>query len=702
MRSRAVATLLFLAGLACTALGALLRDGSQGILDADAFAERTVQSLHDPRVGALVADRITDAVLREKPDLTAVRPIIQATAAGLVGSQAFGRVLASALREAHDSALSEAGRGILVSLPDVGVLVRSALASLNPELASRVPSRLMTLAAHLEPGPGMARLGTALRAVRLLGAFSTGLLLLGPLLLAGAVALARDRRRALVRTGVGLLGAALLLVALLPAGRLVAATIARSDLEHGAILGLWRSYFGGLTRWGMTIGGIGLVLASAGTSLLEAADPIAHARRALAALATVPAQPSRRATRALVLLALGFATAASPRDAAVVLLTLAGLGVAYVGLRELFREILGAAPEIERAAVVARSAAWGNRLAVVVAIALPLGIGAVVLQRQGQRKPVSTTVTACNGAPELCDRTLDRVAFPATHNSMANEDMPGWLFPEHEAGIPRQLEEGIRALLIDVHAGIPTEGEVLTNLDVEGRSREKIAQVIGDKAVAAALRIRERLAGKAGGAWEPFLCHGYCETGHFPLVPALEGIRDFLVANPDEVVLMVIEDYIPAERIAEAFERSRLAEFVYHGPQGPPWPTLRELITGGGRVVVFLESGAPGVPWLLPAFASIQETPYTFHTPAEFSCRPNRGGSSGSLFQINHWIETEPAPLPSNAAIANSYDFLLDRARTCSQERGHPVNVLAVDFYRTGDLLRVVRALNGLDSPPGG
>jgi hypothetical protein len=98
-----------------------------------------------------------------------------------------------------------------------------------------------------------------------------------------------------------------------------------------------------------------------------------------------------------------------------------------------------------------------------------------------------------------------------------------------------------------------------------------------------------------------------------------------------------------------------------------------------------------------PAFETIQETPYTFHTPAEFSCVANRGGTAGSLFQINHWIETTPMPKPSNAAVVNAYDSLLGRARECEKERRKLPNIIAVDFYRTGDLFRVVNTLNGLD-----
>jgi hypothetical protein len=116
----------------------------------------------------------------------------------------------------------------------------------------------------------------------------------------------------------------------------------------------------------------------------------------------------------------------------------------------------------------------------------------------------------------------------------------------------------------------------------------------------------------------------------------------------------------------------------------------------GQRVVAFLESGNPGVDWLHPAFDAIQETPFRFLKPSQFSCAPHRGGTAGSLFQLNHWIETAPTPRPSNAAIVNAHDFLLERARACERERLHLPNIVAVDFYKTGDLMGVTRALNSL------
>lgn len=98
-------------GVVLTALGALATDASRGILNGEQMADRTAAGLNDPRVAAFVADRLTNAVVAEKPDLVAFRPIIAATAGGLVETAPFRAIVRSAVRAAHRSAVStrEAG-----------------------------------------------------------------------------------------------------------------------------------------------------------------------------------------------------------------------------------------------------------------------------------------------------------------------------------------------------------------------------------------------------------------------------------------------------------------------------------------------------------------------------------------------------------------------------------------------------------------
>jgi hypothetical protein len=145
---------------------------------------------------------------------------------------------------------------------------------------------------------------------------------------------------------------------------------------------------------------------------------------------------------------------------------------------------------------------------------------------------------------------------------------------------------------------------------------------------------------------------------------------------------------------------------AYRGPTTGRWPTLREMIDRNQRVVLLAEEKAGAAPWYHPAYEAItQETPYSFSRPAQLTdpstlgatCRPNRGPAEGApMFLVNHWITTDPAPRPSNAADVNAYEPLLRRLRECRRIRDHIPNLVAVDFYRQGDLLRAVDALNGV------
>ena len=381
---------------------------------------------------------------------------------------------------------------------------------------------------------------------------------------------------------------------------------------------------------------------------------------------------------------------------------LAGAVGTFIGLRECFAAALQTIQEIERplpgaAGRKPRGGGWSRAQITIVGSLVIAIVAAVVIGmvRHSNAPPEATAITACNGSAELCDRRLDQVVFPTTHNSMGAADIPGWMFPEQEKNIREQLEDGVRGFLIDAHYGIPMGEHVKTIMDNEQAAMAKYEAALGKEGMAAALRIRDRLVGGDERQRAVYMAHGFCELGAQPLTEVLGQVRDFMVANPGEIILIVIQDEgVAPQDIAQCFEESGLIDFVYRGPVRTPWPTLRQMAESDQRVVVMAENDTTGVPWYHPAFDVMQETPYTFHDTTQFSELPNRGGTSGSLLLMNHWIETTPMPKPSNAAVVNRYDFLMTRALRLKQSRGRVPNLVAVDFYATGDLMRVVRTLN--------
>ena len=185
----------------------------------------------------------------------------------------------------------------------------------------------------------------------------------------------------------------------------------------------------------------------------------------------------------------------------------------------------------------------------------------------------------------------------------------------------------------------------------------------------------------------------------------LADIREFLVANPGEVLVVVNQDAITPEDFVGAVRDAGLERFAYRGPVAGRWWTLRQMVDSGQRVLFLAENRGGAAPWYHPAYEAIlQETPFAFGRPAQLTdpaglsatCRPNRGPASAPLFLVNHWITTDPVPRPSNADRVNAYRPLMARLRECERLRGRMANLVAVDFARRGDLLRAVDTLNGV------
>src|SRR5262245_36976541 len=198
--TRALAVL----GVVALTAGALLGSLWRGLFDSDAFAARLAGSLSDRRVSAYVAEAITDAVVRQQPDLVAVRPLLLSAANGVAGSDAFARVARVAARQAHARLFSRGGRNLLLSVPDVDVILRGALASASPTLASHIPPRLSTLVANLGGSPAsrfildLWQLGRTIAWVAGVAAAA------GLALIVAGIALAPRRMRALRRASLDL------------------------------------------------------------------------------------------------------------------------------------------------------------------------------------------------------------------------------------------------------------------------------------------------------------------------------------------------------------------------------------------------------------------------------------------------------------------------------------------------------------------
>jgi hypothetical protein len=272
---------------------------------------------------------------------------------------------------------------------------------------------------------------------------------------------------------------------------------------------------------------------------------------------------------------------------------------------------------------------------------------------------------ACNGAPELCDRPFNEIAYPATHNAMSALE-EGFARSDQRFGIARQLADGIRAL----------------ELDVWYHQAE-------------------------GGARELYLCHGgACSPGKRKLSEGLADIAAFLETNPHDVVTLLFEDHVPGADVLAALEAAGLRGQTHDHVLGAPWPTLRELISAGTRVVTLYENqGGTTQPY--PAGYQVTwdyawDTTWEFTQPGDFDdpegsdCAVYRGQGTNGLFILNHMLDTGDRA-EEFARTVNLESSLLTRARKCQLKAGHIPNFVKVDYYDVGEVFSAIRKLNGLD-----
>jgi amino acid transporter len=663
------------------------------LVDQDAFGQRVASALEDEDVRTVIGARVVDRVAQNvTPEVLAVRPLVSSAVGALAGAPAFQRVFARALSSAHGSLV--AGQSRFVLDLDIGDgLVRESIRSVSPRAADAIPPTVELKVIELSPGNFVVR---AARASRDLADWWWTLVIATLLSGAACAALAGGARRAITRLGTAAAVAGLLVAALVTAlglfvvSRAAGATGLEDETERAAVGALWDALFADLRTTALLVALAGVVVTAFAAGSLTR-DRLTAAGGDVRRLARSPARAARMG-RAVILVAVGAGLLLEPGLTAQALLAAAGVVLVLMGVAELAgrtpRESPAEAPGTRTALVVTVTVGVVLALAVV-AVALVLPAPPAVSVDSVRPGP------GCNGSPALCDRRLNEVVFPATHNSYAASDEPGWFFANQRYGIARQLRDGIRAFLIDIHYGAPDpeSGVVRTDLRAEGSSRNKVKKELSPQA----LRAADRLVGRAGvgrptGERRAYLCHTLCELGSEALDEQFELFRRFLAANPNEVVILFIEPYVPVGEIERALDRTGLLSQAAELDRDQPLPTLGQLILEKTRLVVMTEEGGGARPWYLDGFSFVQDTPLGATRPSQFRCRRYRGNADSPVYLVNHWIPPFPPSVRRNERIGGG--FLRRRLSHCERRRGLLPNLVAVDFHERSGVVEVTDALN--------
>jgi hypothetical protein len=696
MRRAAALTMVVIAAV-LSAAAAIAWYADDTLVDDQELATRLTSSLDDGDVRSIVADQVVTGLTSSAvPDALVVRPLIVPLVARVADAPVFRRTVHRAIASRH-RALVRGDTTFSVQLPLGDGALFEGLRRVAPRVARRIPADLSVPVLRLDPK------GFELTAAHVLASFAGWrwpLLVAGALAALGAAVLAGGVRAALIHVGLAIAGGGLLAAAIVAGlGEFVAAHVAHAldldeDTERDAFGAVWGALMGDLRSTALIAALGGALVAAIASVTLPAVDPHAGWRRARRA-ATSPT-PFGRSVRGALLIAVGAAIVIEPALLGRAAVAAGGVLIVVVGLAQLSAIHAPSREAVPGPAERSRPRPWAPAAAVVLVVALAGVAMALVLPGpHAAAVPVAGEPGGCNGLRAMCGRRLDQVVFAATHNAYAAADEPGWLFASQRYGIARQLRDGIRALLVDVHLGAPDpkSGRVRTDLQAEGSDRNKVARELSP----AALRAADRLVGRAGvgkpvGRRRPYLCHTLCELGAEPLDEQLGILRRFLAANPREVVLLFVEPYVPVATMEQALRDADLLSQTATLSPDAPLPTLGKLVAAGTRLVVLAEQDGGERPWYLDGFALVQDTPLGATQPSQLSCARFRGRADSPLLMLNHWIPPFPPSVTRNQRIGGS--FLRRTIGRCERERLMLPNLIAVDFYERTHVVAITRSLN--------
>jgi hypothetical protein len=276
----------------------------------------------------------------------------------------------------------------------------------------------------------------------------------------------------------------------------------------------------------------------------------------------------------------------------------------------------------------------------------------------------------CNGHAELCSRSYGNVTFLGAHDSFADSGNPFALARTQEVDVQAQLTMGVRLLQAQAH---------MNGNDVH-------------------------------------FCHTSC--GFFDggkVVDYFQKVKHFLDRHPNEVLTIILAnpENVPATEWQPLFESSGLSNMTYVPPQPQmsreDWPTLKEMLDAGTRLVVFMDKGNEdgSVNYILPQFDMMWEDEYD-PTDSKFPCKVDRTAGSlqpaQQLSLINHNLNVNILPIGPGIKLpdrldtprTNSVFSIMAHADHCAPlANDNRPNFVLLDFVNVGQAATAVAQMNG-------
>ena len=274
----------------------------------------------------------------------------------------------------------------------------------------------------------------------------------------------------------------------------------------------------------------------------------------------------------------------------------------------------------------------------------------------------------------------NQVVFPTTHNSYAllGEVTAGNQF----ASIQTSLNQGVRALMLDVHWSSEDKSNVC-------------------------------------------LCHDNCRQGSVQIDEILDTVATFLDNHPVNVITIIWEIICTKDQedcdaikhmVYNIIEQSKLASMLYVPKNASlgdgltpadanlssvfAWPLLQEMVDSNEKIVLFFDKGSFDRPSHLKLWDHVIETPFENKDKNDLDaeCKFHRGSpdAPGKMLLNNHFTRLGLLPLSAALIEYNVNPYMYNRMLRCQHELGKPItNFIVVDHWWYSSVINTAACFNG-------
>jgi hypothetical protein len=198
----------------------------------------------------------------------------------------------------------------------------------------------------------------------------------------------------------------------------------------------------------------------------------------------------------------------------------------------------------------------------------------------------------------------------------------------------------------------------------------------------------------------------------------LREIKAFLDTHPHEVITVLLNDFVEDNKAVEdVFEKTGLLPYAYVQDRETQWPTLRELIASGKRLIVFSDDSkaAEESPHLLNSrsfFTSRWNVGYAFSsaklfidtdTPlkafGDFDRPISADSVDNQILEFHNIVTPGIAGSREEAAKINKKSVMGPLLKRVVKAAQHPLAWVHIDFYQVpkNEASAVIAELNGVN-----